>query len=333
MTNMGQIPPQHRVLQIVYPGFELLDLSGPAAAFNNANRELAIKGMSHHYGIETTSADGGLVESSCGIAVETAPIGRFISAPIKTVLVAGAERPQIEAALNNTLLSEALVTLADRPVRLGSVCTGSYILAALGLVDGRRVATHWDACDWLAKSFPAVEVDAESIFVSDGRIWTSAGVTAGIDMALAMVAADLGEAIAGKVAKRLVIYARRSANQQQISSLLNAQAKMDSPFEELVEWIHANLDGVLDIPTLAERAGLAERTFHRRFVAAIGNTPARFVEMARLDAARMLLSRGLPLKSAAANVGLFPASRLSDAFMRNFGMSPSQFRALNTDSE
>jgi transcriptional regulator GlxA family with amidase domain len=156
-------------------------------------------------------------------------------------------------------------------------------------------------------------------------------VTTGIDMALAMVARDLDAAIAGEVAKRLVLYARRPGYQSQFSPVLKAQVKGASPFADLIGWMQANLDAPLDVPALAARAALSERTFHRKFVAATGQTPARFVETARLDAARMLLSRGLPLKSVAAQVGLSPPARLTEAFERRFGVTPRLFRDMHPE--
>jgi transcriptional regulator GlxA family with amidase domain len=146
-----------------------------------------------------------------------------------------------------------------------------------------------------------------------------------------MVANDLDATVAGEVAKRLILYARRPGYQSQFSPILQAQVKGGSPFADLIGWIQANLDAPLDVPALADRAGLTERTFHRKFVAATGETPARFVEMTRLDAARMLLSRGLSLKSVAAQVGLFPAERLSEAFERRFGVAPRLFRDMHAD--
>lgn len=200
----------------------------------------------------------------------------------------------------------------------------------LGLLDGHRVATHWDSCAPLAERFPAVTVDPDALSVVDERIWISAGVTTGIDMALAMIARDLDAAIAGKVAKRLILYARRPGYQSQFSPVLQAQVKGDSPFADLIGWIQGNLDAPLDVPLLAERAGLTERTFRRKFVAATGMTPARFVETARLDAARMLLSRRLSLKEIAAKVGLYPTARLSEAFERRFGIAPRLFREMHS---
>ena len=208
---------------------------------------------------------------------------------------------------------------------------GQGAAATLILLNGRRVATHWEGCASLARAFPDVGVDADALYVQDGSLWTSAGVTTGIDMALAMVADDVGAAIAGDVARMLVLYARRPGYQSQFSPLLQAQAKADSPFGDLIAWIHAHLDGPLDVITLAARAGLSERTFHRRFAAATGQTPARFVETARLDAARILLSRGLSLKAVAAQVGLFPATRLSEAFERRFGVSARLYRDMHAD--
>lgn len=320
----------HYVVFIVYPGFELLDTSGPASVFNSANWALGQAGRPAHYKVGLASADGGAVESSSGIAVETRCIGKLRPGEAQTILVAGAEREQILPAVVNPTLRTALPELAEQAERFGSVCSGGFLLASLGLLDGHRVASHWDSCAPLAERFPAVTVDADALYVVDGRIWTSAGVTTGIDMALAMIARDLDAAIVGEVARRLILYARRPGNQSQFSPVLQAQIKGDSPFADLTGWIMANLDAPLDVSALADRAGMSERTFYRRFVAATGETPGRFVETARLDAARMMLSRGLSLKEIAAKVGLNRASRLSEAFERRFGITPQLFRQMHT---
>ena len=318
-----------QVIFIVYPGFELLDASGPASVFNGANRALGQQGKPPFYETTLVSAEGGMVESSSGITVQTQAISDLQARRGRTVLVAGAEREPLLIAVGDPLLRAALPALAESAERFGSVCTGGFLLAALGVLDGHRIATHWDSCAPLSATFPAITVDADALYVTDGRLWTSAGVTTGIDMALAMVASDLDAAIAGEVAKRLVLYARRPGYQSQFSPVLQAQAKGDSPFADLIGWIQANLEAPLDVPSLADRAGLSERTFHRRFVAATGQTPARFVETARLDAARLLLSRGLSLKAVAARVGLFPAARFSEAFERRFGVAPRLFRDMH----
>lgn len=321
----------HRIAFIVYPGFELLDTSGPASVFNGANRALSRQGKPAFYKVDLVSAQGGAIESSSGVAVETRPIARFAPAEAQTVLVAGAEREHLLPAMRDPALRAALPQLTEKAERFGSVCTGGFILAALGLLDGSRIATHWDSYEPLSEAFPKVTVDPDALYLVDERLWTSAGVTTGIDMALAMVAHDLDATIAGEVARRLVLYARRPGYQSQFSPILQAQVKGGSPFADLIGWIQSNLDAPLDVPSLAARAGLTERTFHRRFVAAIGQTPARFVEIARLDAARMLLSRGLSLKSVAARVGLFPTARLTEAFERRFGVAPRLYRDMHSE--
>jgi transcriptional regulator GlxA family with amidase domain len=321
----------HHVAIVVYPGFELLDVSGPASVFNAANRALTQRGALKFYKVGLFSAESGIVESSGGVALGTRPIAELRPAEAQTLLIAGAESEHLRPALSDPILRSAIPRLAAKAERFGSVCSGGFFLAALGLVNGRRVATHWDACIPLAKNYPKIEVDPDALYVVDGRLWTSAGVTTGIDMTLAMVAQDCDATIAGEVAKRLVLYARRPGYQSQFSPVLQAQLKADSPFAELIEWIQSHLDEPLDVTSLASRAKLSERTFHRKFVAATGKTPAHFVETVRVDAARMLLSRGLSLKSVAAKVGLFPAARLAEAFERRFGIAPRLFRDMHAD--
>lgn len=322
----------HRVVFVVYPGFELLDSAGPTAAFNGANRALLQKSRDPFYQMEMASARGGLVASSSGVAVDTRSLADMLpAAEIDTILIAGAESEPLLGAMAEAELRHWLPRLVGQAGRFGSVCSGAFLLAALGLLNGHRVATHWDACTPLAETFSQVNVDPDALFVTDGRLWTSAGVTTGIDMALAMITHDLDAAIAGEVAKRLVLYARRPGYQSQFSPLLQAQVNADNRFADLISWIQANLDAALDIPALSARAGLTERTFHRKFLAATGETPARFVEAARLDAARMLLSRGTSLKSVAAQVGLYPATRLTEAFERQFGITPRLFRDMHAE--
>ncbi|AXV14507.1 AraC family transcriptional regulator [Neorhizobium sp. SOG26] len=317
------------IVFVVYSGFELLDLAGPTSVFNGANRALSLRSQPPFYEITVVSAAGGPVTSSSGIVVETMAIATLSAKHPATVLVVGAEREPLLAAVSDAALRVAVPSLVASAARFGSVCTGGFVLASLGLLDGHEVATHWDSSEPLTRTFPQVRVNPDALYVVDGRIWTSAGVTTGIDMALAMVAQDLDATVASEVAKRLVLYARRPGYQSQFSPLLQAQVKGDSPFGELIGWIQSNLDQPLEVPLLAARVGMTERTFHRKFAAATGETPARFVEIARLDAARMLLSRGLSLKSVAAQVGLFPPARLAEAFERRFGIAPRLFRDMH----
>lgn len=318
----------HKVLIFVFPGFELLDATGPASAFGAANQVLTERGEQPFYTVETISPAGGPVQSSSGIAVETRALSPL--RPADTLLIAGAEAENLKTVISEPAVRRWLPRYAQAAERFGSVCAGTFILAGLGLVDGKRVATHWKACGPLAELYPSVKVDRDSVYVVDGTIWTSAGVTTGIDMTLAMIGRDLDGAIASEVAKHLVVYARRPGYQSQFSPLLRAQAKADSPFAELIAWMQTNLDYPLDVPSLAAQAGFSERSFYRKFLAATGETPARFIESVRLDAARML--QGTPLKAVSTQVGLTPPVRLTEAFRRRFGVTPALFRETQAGS-
>ena len=280
------------------------------------------------YDVSVVSPDGGLVSSNSGVALATRTLARLPAGRIDTFLVVGADEPVVRTIMREPALRRWVPRWVCRARRFGSVCSGTFVLATLGLLQGKRVATHWEACQPLAANFPGISVDADALYVVDGKVWTSAGVATGIDMALAMVEHDHSAAVAGNVAKRLVVYARRPGHQSQFRTLLTAQSRADTPFADLIEWMQGHLDHVLDVPTLAAHAGLAERSFYRKFLAATGMSPAQFVEAIRLDAARALLFRNLSIKAVAAAVGLHPR-RLNGAFERRFGMSPRLFRDMH----
>ena len=305
---------------MAYEGCQLLDVTGPAAVFGAANEART----QPFYDLAIVSPDGGAVTTNSGVAIES----RRIGGQPDTLLVAGGSLG-LKAAMKRDDVRRWLRAAAPRARRFGSVCTGAFVLAAAGLLDGKRVATHWASCERLASNFPAVEVDPDSLYVVDGKLWTSAGVTTGIDMALALVEADLGAAMANLIARHFVLYARRPGYQSQFSPLLQAQTAAEAPFAALIDWMQDNLDQSLDVPTLAVRAGLSERSFYRKFTEATGKTPAHFVEALRLDAARTLLTQGLPLKAIAGEVGLRSSARLGQAFERRFGMAPSLFREMH----
>lgn len=309
---------------VAYDGFQLLDVTGPAAVFAAANHEL----KRNFYKVEVLSPAGGAVISDSGVAVQTRAMARMAEGRIDTLLIAGAEEAALRAVIANKRVGRWFPRRAVRARRIGSVCSGTFVLAALGLIDGRRVATHWEACGPLAARYPGITVDPEALYVVDGKVWTSAGVTTGIDMALAMVEADCGADVANAIARRLVLYARRPGYQSQFSPLLNARIQAESPFVDLIDWMQNNLDRPLDVPSLAARAGLGERNFYRRFLAATGSSPAHFVEALRLEAARLLIDGDLPLKRVAAKVGLSPI-RLNNAFERRFGVAPRLFRDMH----
>lgn len=220
MTEWRYILPMHRVVFIVYPGFELLDSAGPASVFNGANHALSERGRPPFYQVVLASCAGGNIESSSGVAVGTCRMADIEKAD--TVLVTGAEREPLLRALADPVLQPALRRLIGTADRFGSVCSGGFVLAAMGLLEGCRVATHWASCEPLASAFPRITVDADALYVVDGRLWTSAGVTTGIDMTLVMIARDLDPAIAGDVARRLILYARRPGYQSQFSPVLHA---------------------------------------------------------------------------------------------------------------
>jgi transcriptional regulator GlxA family with amidase domain len=314
----------HSVIFLAYHGFQILDLTGPASVFASANYILKRKA----YDVSVVSPNGGLVASNSGVAVATVTLARVPAGRIDTFLVVGADQPAIRGIIAEPALRRRLPPWVRRAQRFGSVCSGAFVLAALGLLKGKRVATHWEACEKLAAAFPALSVDADALYVVDGKVWTSAGVATGIDMALAMVERDHGATIAGSVAKRLVVYARRPGHQSQFSALLTAQARADDPFSDLIYWMQNHLDQALKVPTLAARAGLSERSFYRKFLEATGMSPAQFVEVLRLDAARTLLARHLSIKAIAAAVGLHP-KRLNAAFERRFGISARLFRDVH----
>jgi len=323
MTKMVYFLPMtrlHRLFIFAYEGCQLLDVTGPAAVFGAANDAAGRQA----YDLRIVSPDGGAVATNSGVEIQT---HRFGGQP-GTLLVAGGSSglPQV---VERTDVRRWLQRIAPRTKRYGSVCTGAFVLAAAGLLDGKRVATHWASCAKLARRYPALSVDAEALYVVDGKVWTSAGVTTGIDMALALVEADLGAATANLIARHFVLYARRPGYQSQFSPLLQAQTKAEAPFADLIAWMQTHLDTTLDVPTLARRAGLSERSFYRKFTEATGKSPAQFVERLRLEAARTLMAKDLPLKAIADRVGLGSSARLGAAFERGFGMTPSLFREMH----
>ena len=323
MTSIGYFLPMtrlHRIVLVGYDGCQLLDVSGPAAVFGAAN-----EARQHpFYDLQIVSPDGGPVATNSGVVLHS----RRIGGQPDTLLVAGGSQG-LRAVMAREDLRLWLRRAAPKARRYGSVCTGAFVLAAAGLLDGRRVATHWASCGPLAERFSALKVDSDSLYVVDGKVWTSAGVTTGIDMALALVEADLGAAMANLIARHFVLYARRPGFQSQFSPLLQAQTAAETPFVELTDWMAAHLELPLDVPALAARAGLSERSFYRKFTEATGKTPAHFVESLRLDVARTLLAEGLPLKTIAIKVGLRSSARLGQAFERRFGMAPSLFREMH----
>lgn len=314
-----------RVILIAFPGVQTLDLTGPAEVFAAASRDVGEPLYELHY----VSSSGGIVITTSGLRIDTTPLSEVRPRRTDTVLLAGGEEGAIVEALGCAALSR-WVQAARGVGRLGSVCSGAFLLAASGLLDGLRVATHWSACDRLAKYRPALTVDREAIFVKNGALWTSAGVTTGIDMALAMVEEDHGRPLADRIAARLVLYARRPGFQSQFSDALVAQAEEGDPLAPAIAWARAHLRG-LDVPRLAARAGLSVRTLHRRCLELLGVTPAKLVDRLRVEHARALLKRGRRPRSqkvVAERSGFGSVAHMRRAFERVLGMAPRDVALL-----
>ena len=244
--------------------------------------------------------------------------------PVDTLIVAGGEG--VHAAMEDPVLMAWVGQRARSVRRVASVCTGAFLLAAAGLLDGRRAVTHWSQCAALAAAFPRVTVEPDPIYINDGAIWTSAGVTAGIDLALALIEADLGRVAAAAVARRLVVFLRRPGGQAQFSTAL-ALSGPDDRFEPLHAWMAANLNSDLGVPALAAQAGMSERSFLRNYRAATGTTPARTVERVRVEAARQALGvTRLPLKRIARECGFGSEETMRRSFIRVLSVPPQAYR-------
>lgn len=302
---------------IVYPGFQLLDVAGPVAAFEHASRIAPAA-----YEIVLASEGGGAVPSSVGIALPTQAFAQLEGAD--TVMVAGGEG--VGEAAGKVELVACIAALATHARRVASVCSGAFLLAEAGLLRGCRATTHWRRSADFRRSFPDVKLDDDCIYIRDGKVWTSAGISAGIDLALALIADDLGEARARQVARQLVLYYRRPGGQSQYSALLEMDAGT-TRFAALLDYIRANLDRSLSVDELAHEACMSPRHFARLFTAEVGVTPARAVERLRVEAASAALESGkVAVQVVARQCGFIDVERMRRAFIRLKGMPPSALR-------
>ena len=318
-------PVPQRVFVVTFEGAQTLDVTGPAEVFATASR---LSGR-ELYRVELASAGGGVRGTSCGMRVETRDLLRVRTRSGDVVVVAGGSDGPIRRATADAALRGWLVRAAPVVSALASVCSGAFVLAAAGLLDGLRAATHWSGCAILARTFPRVEVDPNAIFVRQGKVWTSAGVTTGIDMALAMGEEAHGRTLADAVAAQLVLYVRRPGFQSQFSDALVAQVEDGTGLARAIGWARAHLDRA-DVESMARHAGLSVRTFHRRCRETLGMTPARVIDRLRVEHARTLLDRReLPVKTLAVSAGFGTGARMNRAFARELGMSPRAYRALH----
>lgn len=308
------------LLFVLYPNFQLLDVAGPVAAFEAAN-ELA----PGSYQIRLSSQDGGLVASSSGIALPTQPFAETetLDQPGDTLLTVGGHG--VNAASENPVILEFIRAKAAQAERLASICSGAFVFAAAGLLHGKTVTTHWKRSNDFRRRFPDLQLEADRIYINDGRVWSSAGISAGIDLALALIAADLGEQIARQAARQLVVYYRRPGGQSQYSALLELSGGQGR-FAELLDYVRSHLDQPFSVEDLAARACMSPRHFARSFTADTGSSPARAVERLRVEAAASALERGGAVQTTARQCGFSNPETMRRAFLRLRGMPPSALR-------
>jgi transcriptional regulator GlxA family with amidase domain len=311
--------PARTVVIVAFPGVQSLDVTGPVEVFHGAAR---IRGGA--YGVAVATLDGGTVPTSSGIVLGGEVALVDVDA-IDTLIVAGGSgsRPRIV----DPALVDWLRRRAPDARRVASVCSGAFLLAEAGLLDGRRVTTHWAVSRALARAYPAIEVDAEPIFTRDGHVWTSAGVTAGMDLALAMVEEDLGRDVALAVARELVLFLRRPGGQSQFSAQLTSQFAERDAIRDLQQWMVDHPDADLSVEAMADRVAMSPRHFARRFRAEVGDTPARYVERMRVEAARRRLEESAdPIDAVAPACGFGTTETMRRSFVRALGVAPAEYR-------
>ncbi|HXQ16928.1 MAG TPA: DJ-1/PfpI family protein [Caulobacteraceae bacterium] len=314
------------VALFVYNGALALDVAGPAEVFATANRLSASKAA--EYEVRVVSKDGGIIVTASGIPFLTEKASSLEE--VDTFIVSGG--PRIKAVATDPEVASLMRRAAAQSRRMCSVCTGAFVLAEAGLLEGRRAVTHWETGEQFRARFPGVKLDLEPIYIRDGAIWTSAGVTAGIDLALALTEDDLGRSMAIGIAKQLVVFLHRPGGQAQFSATLSAQTKAAGReaaerFRKLHSWMAENLAGELSVPTLAAQVNMAPRSFARTYAEAMGVTPAKAVEDLRLEAAKGALEAGeAPLKVIAVQCGFGNEERLRRSFSRRYGVAPSAYR-------
>lgn len=303
---------------LIYPGFQLLDAAGPIAAF-----EMPMRGMDPPpYVMKFLAKEAGLVTSTSGVAFMAE--GLESAGQLDTLIVSGGWGTR--EAMEDPVILDFIRAQAKTARRVTSVCSGSVILAAAGLLDGRRCTSHWGRSRQFPRLFPKVKFEPDRIWVRDGKFWTSAGITAGIDLALALIADDLGEDVALRTAQELVVYRRRPGGQSQFSALLEME-RPDGRFSDLLSWMREHLDAPLSVEALAERACMSPRNFARAFAAETGMTPAKAVERLRIEAARQLVEASSePIDRIAIRAGFADPERMRRAFIRGYGQPPQALR-------
>jgi transcriptional regulator GlxA family with amidase domain len=327
-VNRTESRATRRIAFLAAPGTEILDLVGPLQVFARASEIFARQNpnVSPIYSVEiVTASPRRSFVANCGVRLIAHKTFRELRGNIDTLLVAGG------VAIENDEVSEEVIrwlkTLAGRSRRIGSVCTGAMLLARAGLLDGRRATTHWNWCEILIRRAPRAHIDPDPIFVRDKNVYTSAGVTAGMDLALALVEEDHGSRLALQVARNLVLYLRRPGGQSQFSAALSLQLTDRKPLLELESWVLDNLNKPLTVPVLAQRVAMSPRNFARVFTKEIKTTPAKFVERLRVETARRRLEESQnSMESIASECGFGNVNSMRNVFQRALKIAPGQYR-------
>jgi transcriptional regulator GlxA family with amidase domain len=310
-----------RIVILAFEGAQTLDVTGPYEVFSIADR---IKGGGS-YSVEIVAPSAQALKTGSGVSIVPDRATSGVRGPIDTLVIAGGDG--VMRAVEDERLVRWVQRAAARSRRVTSVCSGAFLLARAGLLAGRRAATHWASAEALARLHPDIEVDSEAIFVRDGDVWTSAGVTAGMDLALALVEDDLGRRVALETARWLVVFVQRPGGQSQFSPHLRAQVAERRPLRDLQEWMTANVGADLSVPALAARANMSERNFARAFAREVGMTPGAYVEALRVDHARLRLeSTGQQLEAVASDCGFGTVETMRRAFHRRLGVGPAAYR-------
>jgi len=312
-----------RIGVLVFPGVQMLEVSGPLDVFSEAAR---LSGQPDAYSVELIALDEGMVRASNGMLFQPDSTIDSASRGIDTLLIAGG--PNVQALEGSARLMHWLVRQAGAVRRLGSISSGALLLASAGLLDNRSVTTHWSLTSQLALRFPRTRVEQDPIYIRDGSIYTSAGISAGMDLALALVEEDMGGELALQVARRLVMFLKRPGGQSQFARRPGATVAQRSAIRAVQEWVPENLASDLSVENLAQQAGMSVRNFSRQFKSDTGMTPGVFVEGVRLDAARRILEESpAPLKRVVAWSGFPDSPSLRRAFVRRLGVTPSAYRS------
>lgn len=307
-----------RIVFTVYDGVSLLDLSGPLDAFRITRPKV--------YECIVVSSHGGRVRTASGVDIHTSSLRSLAQKPIDTLLVPGAFL--VEDVTRDLALIRWFRKTAPACRRVCSVCNGAFLLAAAGILDGRRAATHWAQASQLAAQYPRVTVEPDAIYVHDGNVWSSAGATSGIDLTLALIEQDAGREVAIKVARAMVVYLKRAGGQSQYSALLDAQAHSESErFAELEQWIVEHLQGNLGVEALAQHVHMSPRNFARVYAQTRGRTPAKAVQAIRIDAARRRLEETKDrIETIAEHSGFTGEEQMRTAFIKSLGIPPREYR-------